>query len=84
MAANGERQLRCNCFSTLGLWFVGTSCLAGEDGQLGLVHGRYVRDTVYQKYLKLSLIIKAGRAGKSWNETIFQATAGTTKSREKS
>ena len=38
------------------LWFWWYIVKGGcKDGLLGLVHGRYVRDTVYQKYLKLRL-----------------------------
>jgi glycosyltransferase involved in cell wall biosynthesis len=55
MAANGERATTLKLILyPWALWFRWYILLGGwRDGRLGLVHGRYVRDTVYQKYLKL-------------------------------
>ena len=55
MAVNGERATTVKLLLyPWALWFRWYIILGGwRDGLLGLVHGRYVRDTVYQKYLKL-------------------------------
>lgn len=56
MAVRGEQGSAWKLFVyPWALWFRWYVLNRGwKDGWLGLIHGRYVRDTVYQKYLKLS------------------------------
>ena len=87
MAANGERATALQLlFYPWALWFRWYIMLGGwRDGQLGLVHGRYVRDTVYQKYLKLKFDHQGPvEAGKAERDLSSKQLLGTTQVKGKS